>query len=146
MSRRDVVIDQVGGIMAREGLKVIWDDETGDHRLFFDSAMILVTVEGDDDHPAVKIHCPMLFQVDAEGNRAAILARLNHLNGRYRFLKTYLLGSTVVSHYSMPAKELDAEDFSRALQLMVRVSEELDDTLMLELGGRRAVDVMEDDE
>lgn len=145
MSRRDVVIDQVGGIMAREGLNFDWDDNAGDHRLFFDSAMILVTVLGEDD-PAVKIHCPMLFDVDVAGNRAAVLARLNNLNGRYRFLKTYLHGSTVVSHYSMPAGELDAEDFATALEMVVRLSEELDDTLMIELGGRRAVDVMEDDE
>ena len=146
MSRRDVVIDQVGGIMAREGLSADWDEETGDHRLFFESAMILVSVMGDDDRPVVKIHSPLLFDVDYAGNRAAILARLNNINGKYRFLKTYLLGSNVVSHYSMPAVNLDAEDFMRAMELMVRLSEELDDTLMIELGGRRAVDVMEDDE
>ena len=46
----------------------------------------------------------------------------------------------------MPAGELDAEDFATALEMVVRLSEELDDTLMIELGGRRAVDVMEDDE
>ena len=146
MSRRDVVIDQVGGIMTREGLKVLWNEETGDHQLFFDSTMILVTVDGDDDAPAVKIHCPMLFDVDAVGNRAAILARLNNINGHYRFLKTYLLGSHVVSSYAMPAGDLNAEDFSTALAMMVRLSEELDDTLMSEIGGRRAIDVMEEDE
>lgn len=132
--------------MAREGLTADWDEETGDHRLFFDSAMLLVSVLGDDDHPAVKIHCPMLFDVDAEGNRAAILARLNHINGQYRFLKTYLLGSNVVSHYSMPAGELDAGDFITALSLLAALSEELDDTLQSELGGQRAADLLEDRE
>ncbi len=143
MARRDMVLDQVGGILSREGLDFTLDDDEPTYRLFFDSTMIMVTVLGSEDDPIVKIHCPLLFDVDAHGSREAILARLNYINGEYRFLKTYLFGTTIVLHYAMPATELSAKNFMEAFHMVTSLSEMLDDTLKMELGGDRASDLVE---
>jgi len=52
MSRRDAVIDQVGGIMTREGLVFATNDEGDSYRLLFDSAAIYVDFSPDPYDPS----------------------------------------------------------------------------------------------
>ena len=46
MSRRDEVIDQVGGIMLSEGLKFRRDPDDDQFSMWFDSTLILIDVLG----------------------------------------------------------------------------------------------------
>jgi hypothetical protein len=150
MSRRDAVIDQVGGIMTREGLVFSSNDEGDAYQLLFDSAAIYVNFAGTQDAPIVKLHSPLVMDVPPEGQRDGILARLNEINMKYRYLKLYLADDIIVAHYAIPGANLDGADFSRAMRMMVSLCEMLDDSLMVQFGGNRSVDVIgwgeEDDE
>jgi|GEM_PF-3368290 len=150
MSRRDAVIDQVGGIMAREGLVFSSNEKEDAYQLLFDSAAVYVNFAGSPDTPIVKLSSPLVMDVPLDGQRDQILARLNEINMKYRYLKLYLGDDIIIAHYAIPGTNLDGEDFSRAMRMMVSLCEMLDDSLMVEFGGQRSVDVIgwgeEDDE
>lgn len=143
MSRREAVIDQVGGIMAREGLVFGMNDEDRSYRLLFDSIALYVDFQGEDDDPIIQLNSPLVMEVPLEGQRDAILARLNDINGRYRYIKTYLQDDVLVASYAIPARNLDGADFMRALEMVVSLAEMLDDSLMIEFGGKRSVDILQ---
>lgn len=140
MSRRDEVIDQVGGIMLSEGLKFRRDPDDDQFSMFFDSTLILIDVLGSDDYPAVRIACPMLDELDVAQDEGHILERLNAINAEYRFVKTYLSDDTIYSHYAIHGPHVNRDDFISAFRMLVSFSEEYDDALQDELGGKRAVD------
>lgn len=145
MSRRDEVIDQVGGILLSEGLKFrrTDDDQFG---MAFDSALILIDVLGSDDYPTVRISCPVLDELDVAQDEAHIHERLNAINAEYRFVKTYLSDDTIYSHYAIHGPRVNRDDFISAFRMLVSFSEEYDDVLQGELGGKRFVDHMDEDD
>jgi Putative bacterial sensory transduction regulator len=143
VSRRSAVIDQVGGIMTREGFVFGTDDEGTSYRLLFDSAAVYVDFQGEEDDPIVQLNAPLVMKVPLEGQRSAILARLNELNNSYRYIKVYLEEDVIVASYAIPGLNLDGGDFTRAMEVVVALSEMLDDTLMIEFGGERSVDILQ---
>ncbi len=143
MSRRDAVIDQVGGIMTREGLVYGVSDEGDSYRLLFDSAAVYVDFAGGEDNPVVQLSSPLVMDVPLEGQRDAILARINDINSRYRYIKLGLNGDIIAASLAIPGRNLDGADFSRAMSTMVALAEMLDDALTIEFGGERSVDVLQ---
>lgn len=129
--------------MTREGLVFGTSDEGDSYRLLFESAAIYVDFAGDPESPIVQISSPLVMEVPLEGQRDRLLARLNDLNTSYRYIKLFLQGDTIVASYAIPGRNLHRDDFSRAMEVTSSLAEMLDDTLMLEFGGERSVDVIE---
>ncbi len=128
--------------MTREGLVFATNDEGDSYRLLFDSAAIYVDFSPDPHDPIVKLHSPLIMNVPLEGQRDRVLRRLNDINCKYRYLKVHLRGDTIIAQYAIPGRNLDGEDFARAMKMMVSLCEMLDDSLMVELGGDRSLDVL----
>ncbi len=129
--------------MTREGYVYGLSDAGDCYRLLFDSAAIYVDFQGEDDDPIIQLSSPLVTGVPLEGQRDAILARLNELNSAYRYIKLYLQDDEIVASHAVPARNLDGGDFTRAMEVVVSLSEMLDDTLMIEFGGERSVDILE---
>ena len=78
----DASIEQVTGILVREGLRYQMSADGRTHRLLFGSAAVFIDFnEWQDDSVVITVHSPVLQDIDPESAGAAqALNMLNDLN------------------------------------------------------------------
>ncbi len=110
-------------------------DENGDVPIRLGSAIVFVRTSADD--PIVELFSPVL--VNVEGSALA-LERLNRLNSELLFAKLTWSAGTVYATIQLWCYPFAAPLVIEALRTLLNLADEIDDQLVLELGGRRFFD------
>lgn len=128
------LVDQVIAVLAG-GLGVPPDklqaDRDGDYPIRAGSAMVFIRVT--EEAGLVTVFSPMLVDVREDD---AVRARLLDLQRRLPFIRLALAGEAVTATIQVMAAPLVPEHLERAIVIMTRVCDELDEQLQGEFGGR----------
>ena len=139
-------IEQVAGILVREGLNFQTAKDGNSYRLLFGSAAVFINFrEWDGDSVVITVHSPVLQDIDPGSPGAALaLNRLNELNRRHFFVKFVFTKDTLIVDYDLLGDRLQAPELLNAVYTVAAVADDLDDKLVVELGGKRYEDVMQE--
>jgi len=132
----DQAADFVGGVFTRNEVPFGTSDNGRQHRVLIGSSAIFVSVSpwGDDDS-LVNLVAVVLEQLD-EATAPKILARANQLNCENYFGKYCLYGAALKVEHDLLASRLHADELMNALNAIGRQSDEHDEELQKELGGK----------
>jgi hypothetical protein len=130
-------IEQVTGILVREGLRyqVSADGET--YRLLFGSAAVFIDFDTwQDDSVVITVHSPVLQDIHPESAGAAqALNLLNELNRSFFFVKFTFRDGILIARYDLLGETLQAGELVNALYEIAGAADRLDDELAGLLGG-----------
>lgn len=144
---RDQSIEQVAGILIREGLGFETRDDGQGYRLIFDSAAVFIGFSPWRDGTVITLSSPILQGIDETGpGGAAALNRLNTLNKNSFFTKFTFEDGTLIVEYDLLADRLQADELMNALSVVATSAEVLDDELVDELGGKPFREILEERE
>ncbi|MCU0266357.1 MAG: YbjN domain-containing protein [Actinomycetia bacterium] len=128
------LVDQVVAVLA-EGLGVppekLQADRDGDYPIRAGSAMVFIRAT--EDAGLVTVFSPVLVDV---GDDDTVRARLLELQRRLPLIRLALAGGAVTATIQVMAAPLVPEHLERAIVIMTRVCDELDEQLQGEFGGR----------
>ena len=125
----------VDAVLADELGETPQHDENGDVPIRLGSAIVFVRTSAED--PIVELFSPVL--VNVEGSALA-LERLNRLNSELLFAKLTWSAGTVYATIQLWCYPFAAPLVVEALRTLLNLADEIDDQLVLELGGRRFFD------
>ena len=139
------VVDQVYGILSKEGIHFDSREDGNEYRVRFDSAYVFVSFEERADTIVVSLRCPLLQEVDeVVAGREKLLTAVNDLNGSIMFGKAcwYADRKLVELEHYLRGNDLQAKDLIHALRTLASTAEERDDAMQKDLGtGKRGSDV-----
>lgn len=128
------LVDQVLAVLA-DGLGVppekLQADRDGDYPIRAGSAMVFIRVT--EEAGLVTVFSPVLVDVREDD---AVRARLLELQRRLPFIRLALAGDAVTATIQVMAAPLVPEHLERAIVIMTRVCDEVDEQLQREFGGR----------
>ncbi|MGQ0624810.1 MAG: T3SS (YopN, CesT) and YbjN peptide-binding chaperone 1 [Sporichthyaceae bacterium] len=107
-------------------------DADGDIPIRSGSAMVFVRIS--PELPVVELFSPLLLGVSGD---ALALERLNRTNRGLRFARLTWTRGTVLANHEFWSDPFVPELFMRAIDMMMELADDLDDSLRPELGGRR---------
>lgn len=140
-------VEQVAGILVREGLGFETRDDGKGYRLVFDSSAVFIGFTPWRDGTVITLTSPILQDIDPDGpGGAAALNLLNDLNKNSFFTKFTFDEGTFIVEYDLLADRLQADELMNALSVVATSAEVLDDELVDRLGGRPFRDVLEERE
>lgn len=138
-------IEQVAGILVREGLPFETRDDGRGYRLIFDSAAVFIGFSPWRDGTVITLSSPILQDIDPESpGAAAALNRVNRLNNNSFFTKFVFDDGALIVEYDLLADRLQAGELMNALSVVATSAEVLDDELVDELGGKAFRTVLEE--
>ena len=134
----DGSIEQVTGILVREGLRYQMSEDGRTYRLLFGSAAVFIDFEAwQDDSVVISVHSPVLQDIDPESAGAAqALNLLNDLNRSFFFVKFTFRDGILVARYDLLGDTLQAGELVNALYEIAGAADRLDDELADALGGK----------
>ena len=133
------VIEQVAGILHRNGVEFDTRADGNEYRILRDSSATFVSFSELDGGVMVSIHSPVLQELDGE-LRAEILEAVNDLNAGSRFGRfVYYPELRVIAlEYDLLGDDLQEEELLNAVDLVSTTANAQDEELKLRLGsGRR---------
>lgn len=140
-------IEQVAGILVREGLSFETRDDGRGYRLMFDSAAVFIGFSPWRDGTVITLSSPILQDIDpASPGAAAALNRINRLNNNSFFTKFVFDDGALIVEYDILADRLQAGELMNALSVVATSAEVLDDELVDEIGGKPFRTVLEERE
>ncbi len=134
----DASIEQVTGILVREGLRYQMSADGRTYRLLFGSAAVFIDFDDwQDDSVVITVHSPVLQDIDPESAGAAqALNLLNELNRSFFFVKFTFRDGILVARYDLLGTTLQAVELVNALYEIAGAADRLDDELAGLLGGK----------
>lgn len=130
-------IEQVAGILVREGLAFETADDGRGYRLIFDSAAVFIGFSPWKDGTVITLSSPILQGIDEESpGAAAALNMINGLNSNSFFTKFTFVDGALIVEYDLLADRLQAGELMNALSVVATSAEVLDDELVDRLGGK----------
>ena len=134
----DASIEQVTGILVREGLRYQMSADGRTHRLLFGSAAVFIDFnEWQDDSVVITVHSPVLQDIDpASAGAAQALNMLNDLNRSFFFVKFTYREGILIARYDLLGDTLQAVELVNALYEIAGAADRLDDELAGMLGGK----------
>lgn len=138
-------IEQVAGILFREDLAFQTHPEGDGYRLLFGSAAVFVSFHEWQDGVAITVSSPIVQDIDESGPGAAVMLNtLNELNRSHRFLKFVYDDGTLLAVCDLLGDALQAKELLNAVFIVAAAADELDDTLVEQVGGKRYEDLLEE--
>ena len=134
----DASIEQVTGILVREGLRYQTSADGKTHRLLFGSAAVFIDFDTwQDDGVVITVHSPVLQDIHPESAGAAqALNMLNDLNRSFFFVKFTYREGILIARYDLLGETLQAGELVNALYEIAGAADRLDDELAEVLGGK----------
>jgi hypothetical protein len=134
----DASIEQVTGILVREGLRYQVSDDRRTCRLLFGSAAVFIDFERwQGDSVVITVHSPVLQDINPESAGAAqALNLLNDLNRGFFFVKFTFRDGILIARYDLLGDALQAVELVNALFEIAGAADRLDDELAAMLGGK----------
>ena len=134
----DASIEQVTGILVREGLRYQTTEDGRTYRLLFGSAAVFIDFDTwQDSSVVITVHSPVLQDIDSESAGAAqALNLLNELNRGFFFVKFTFRDGILVARYDLLGDTLQAGELVNALYEIAGAADRLDDELSEMLGGK----------
>jgi hypothetical protein len=131
-------IEQVTGILVREGLRYQMSSDGRTYRLLFGSAAVFIDFDAwQDDGVVITVHSPILQDIHPESPGAAhALNLLNDLNRSFFFVKFTFREGILVARYDLLGDSLQAGELVNALFEIAGAADRLDDELADALGGK----------
>ena len=131
-------IEQVTGILVREGLRYSTTADGRTHRLLFGSAAVFIDFDTwQDDSVVITVHSPVLQDIHPESAGAAqALNLLNELNRSFFFVKFTFRDGILIARYDLLGETLQAGELVNALYEIAGAADRLDDELAETLGGK----------
>src|SRR3954451_3171239 len=134
----DASIEQVTGILVREGLRYQMSADGRTYRLLFGSAAVFIDFDAwQDDGVVITVHSPVLQDIDPDSPGAArALNLLNELNRSFFFVKFTFRDGILIARYDLLGDTLQAVELVHALYEIAGAADTLDDELPNALGGK----------
>src|SRR3954469_14366732 len=134
----DASIEQVTGILVRDGLRYQMSEDGRTYRLLFGSAAVFIDFDAwQDDGVVISVHSPVLQDIDPESAGAAqALNLLNDLNRSFFFVKFTFRDGILIARYDLLGDTLQAVELVNALYEIAGAADRLDDELSHTLGGK----------
>jgi len=134
----DASIEQVAGILVREGLRYETAADGRTYRLRFESAAVFIDFRPwQDDSVVIIVHSPVLQDIDPESAGAAqTLNMLNELNRSFFFVKFTYRDGILIARYDLLGETLQAGELINAIYEIAGAADRLDDELAMSLGGK----------
>ena len=134
----DASIEQVTGILVREGLRYHMSVDGRTHRLLFGSAAVFIDFnEWQDDSVVITVHSPVLQDIDPSSAGAAqALTMLNDLNRSFFFVTFTYREGILIARYDLLGETLQSGEMVNALYEIAGAADRLDDELAEVLGGK----------
>ena len=134
----DASIEQVTGILVREGLRYSMSEDRRTHRLLFGSAAVFVDFnDWQDDSVVITVHSPVLQDIDPDSPGAAqALNLLNDLNRSFFFVQFTFRDGVLIARYDLLGETLQAGELVNALYEIAGAADRLDDERAEVLGGK----------
>lgn len=131
-------IEQVTGIIVREGLRYHMSADGRTFRLLFGSAAVFIDfAPWQDDGVLITVHSPVLQDIDPESaGEAQALNLLNDLNRSFFFVKFTYRDGALIARYDLLGDTLQAGELVNALYEIAGAADRLDDELGDMLGGK----------
>ena len=131
-------IEQVTGILVREGLRYSMTEDGRTYRLLFGSAAVFIDFDTwQDDGVVITVHSPVLQDIHPESAGAAqALNMLNALNRSFFFVKFTYRDGILIARYDLLGETLQAGELVNALYEIAGAADRLDDELAEVLGGK----------
>jgi hypothetical protein len=131
-------IEQVAGILVREGLRFQVHDDGDHYRLLFEPDAVFIHFEQRGDAVRIFLTSPALQRLDPEDpGYALVLNRLNELNRRHGFVKWIVDDGTLMAVHDLLGDHLQAGELLNALGAMTTAVQEAVKELADEVGGER---------
>ena len=133
-------IEQVTGILVREGLRYQMSEDGRTYRLLFGSAAVFIDFNAwQDDGVVITVHSPVLQDIDPESAGAAqALNLLNDLNRRSSSSSSRTATGILIARYDLLGDTLQAGELVNALYEIAGAADRLDDELA-EVARRQAL-------
>src|SRR3954468_7750579 len=134
----DASIEQVTGILVREGLRFHMSADGATYRLLFGSAAVFIDFDTwQDDSVVITVHSPVLQDIHPESAGAAqALNLLNDLNRSFYFVKFTFRDGILIARYDLLGDALQAVELVNALYEIAGAADRLDEELAGALGGK----------
>src|SRR5690349_12972503 len=134
----DASIEQVTGILVREGLRYSMSADGRTHRLLFGSSAVFIDFnDWQDDSVVITVHSPVLQDIDPSSAGAAhALNLLNDLNRSPFFVKFTFRDGILIARYDLLGETLQSGELVNALYEIAGAADRLDDELADALGGK----------
>jgi len=140
-------IEQVAGILIREGLSFETAQDGDGYRLIFDSAAVFIGFSPWRGGTVITLSSPILQGIDpVSPGAAAALNRVNRLNNNSFFTKFVFADGALIVEYDLLADRLQAGELMNALSVVATSAEVLDDELVDEIGGKPFRTLLEEHE
>lgn len=135
----DASIEQVAGILVREGFKFDTAEDKRSYRLLFGSAAVFIHFrQWQEASVVITVSSPILLDIDAESpGAAAALNTLNDLNREHFFARFTFTGDILQADYDLLGDHLQARELSNAIYVIAAAADHLDDELLDSLGGKQ---------
>lgn len=138
MATADMIRPFVAQAVARaQGVDQITPDGDGDLPVPHGSSVTFVRVLDGPVGPIVRFFSPLIADVERS---TTLLERLNALNISIPYVQFCWFGNQVVCSLDLDGANLQPEEIDKALDAVVSHSNELDEPLQKEFGGRRMID------
>src|SRR4051812_32427228 len=134
----DASIEQVTGILVREGLRYQMSADGRTYRLLFGSAAGFIDFDAwQDGRGGITGPSPLLQDIHPESAGAAqALNLLNALNRSFFFVKFTFRDGILIARYDLLGDALQAVELVNALYEIAGAADRLDDELAGALGGK----------
>lgn len=134
------VIEQVAGVLARNGVDFDTRADGNEYRILVDSSATFIAFSEFAGHVMISIHSPLLQEVEEPEPLGPLLEVVNDLNAQSRFGRfVYYPELRVVAlEYDLLGDDLQESELMNAVTLISHVANSRDEELKLALGsGRR---------
>lgn len=136
-------IEQVAGILVREGLQFGTHCSGDSYRLIFGRDAVFVHFVSSGEHVRVAVTAPVLQHIEDDGPGACVAtSRLNELNLEHRFVKWTYESGLLLATVDLLGDHLHSAELLNAVYALAALAEEVGDELEDETGGWRYDDVM----
>ena len=134
------VIEQVAGVLVRNGVEFDTRADGNEYRIVVDSSATFISFSEFVGNTMISIHSPLLQEIEEPQNRAELLEVVNDLNAQSRFGRfVYYPELRVIAlEYDLLGDDLQESELMNAVMLISEVANARDEELKVRLGtGRR---------
>jgi hypothetical protein len=141
-----VSIEQVGRVLADDGLDFQTREDGGSYQIQAGSAAVFIDFKATRDHRVVvTVYSAVLQEIDGRAAGSVEgLGLLNTLNRSYDFVKFSLAEDSLFVEYDLLGDTLHPDELRNAISTVAQVSDHLDDHLLAHFGGKRFVTALSD--
>jgi hypothetical protein len=130
------VIEQVAGILHRNGIEFDTRADGNEYRILLDSSATFVSFSRFGERTMISFYSPVLQEIDEDGRIAEICELMNELNAASRFGRFvyYPELRAIALEYDLLGDELQEVELIHALTLISKVANSRDEELKIRLG------------